>query len=186
MSANTTNFTESLSKIVAVFKTEISGLRTGRASSSLVENIKVEAYPGTYLTIKELATINTPEPRLVIIDPWDKSTIAKIEKALLQTPGLGGSPSVSEDIIRLPLPPMSEERRRETVKLVHSMTEESKQKVRDSRQDEMKRIESKKKEGVITEDEMFSEKKMVEERVKKTNEELSNLASTKEEEIMRI
>jgi ribosome recycling factor len=81
---------------------------------------------------------------------------------------------------------MSEERRRETVKLVHTMTEESKQKVRDSRQDEMRRIETKKKEGVISEDEMFSEKKMVEEKVKKTNEELANLAASKEEEIMRI
>lgn len=178
---------EKLTTVLNNLCTELSTLRTGRASASLVENIKVEAYEGTPpLMIKELAAINTPEPRLIVVDPYDKTVLPKIEKALQTAPGLGASPIVSEGIIRLPLPSLSEERRRETVRLMKKMLEETRQRLRDIRQVVIRGAEEEKKSGTVSEDEMFSQKKEIEEAVKKVHEQMERLGKEKEEEILKV
>lgn len=178
---------EKLEAVLSGLRAELSTLRTGRASVSLVENIKVEAYEGAPpLTIRELAAINTPEPRLIVIDPYDKAVLPKMEKALQTAPGLGVSPVVSEGLIRLPLPPLSQERRQEAVRLVKKMLEETRQKLRDIRQAALKKLEKEKSSGAVSEDEMFAQKKGVEEAVKKVHERMERLGREKEEEILRV
>lgn len=181
------NLKDGLSGILSSLRTELSSLRTGRANASLVENIKVEAYEGTApLTLKELAAINLPEPRLIVIDPWDKTVLPKIEKALQTAPGLGASPVVVEGVVRLPLPSLSEERRQETVRTMKKMLEEARQKIRDVRQTAIRAVEGEKKAGALSEDEMFSQKKEIEGAVKKVHEEVEKMGREKEEEIMRV
>lgn len=176
-----------LNTILTALRSELSSLRTGRANASLVENVKVEAYEGTPpLMIKELAAINTPEPRLIVIDPYDKAVLPKIEKALQTTPSLGVSPVVSEGIIRLPLPPLSQERRQEAVRLVKKMLEKTRQELRDIRQAAIREVEEEKKSGAISEDEMFSQKREIEAAVKKVHGQMERLGKEKEEEILLI
>lgn len=178
---------DQLNAVIGSFRSEIATIRTGRAAASLVENIKVEAYPGTpMMAVKELASVSVPEPRLIIIDPWDKATLPKIEKAIQTAPGLGISPVVDQQILRLPLPTLSEERRRETVKLLRSVIEKYRQQVRDIRQDWMRELEGQEKNGGLSEDEKFAEKKRIEETVKKINNELERLSQDKEADILRI
>lgn len=178
---------EKLSDVLSGLRAELSTLRTGRANAALVENIKVAAYEGTPpLTIRELAAINTPEPRLLVIDPYDKTVLPKIEKALQSSPGLGASPVVSEEVIRLPLPSLSQERRQEAVRLVKKMLEETRQKLRNIRQAAIKEVEEEKKSGAVSEDEMFAAKKEIEEMVKKVHEQVERLGKDKEEEILRV
>src|SRR6266403_4159671 len=130
---------------------EFASVRTGKASSALVENIDVEAY-GASMKLKLLALISTPEPRLIVIQPFDASVPRDIEKALKESK-IGITPAVDGKLIRLPIPELSEERRKELVKTVRHMAEEARVRLRSSRRagiDEIKRIE---KAGEITEDE---------------------------------
>lgn len=178
---------DDLSDILSGLRAELSTLRTGRANAALVENIKVDAYEGAPpLTIRELAAINTPEPRLLVIDPYDKTVVAKIEKALQTAAGLGVSPVVSEGLIRLPLPPLSQERRQEAVRFVKKMLEEARQKGRDLRQAAIREGEEEKKSGTLSEDELFARKKTIEETVKKFHEQMERLGKEKEEEILKV
>ena len=116
---------------IASLKQELSGLRTGRASSALLEHVQVEAY-GNHMPLNQLATISVPEPRLLTIQPWDKGLLKAVEKAILAS-DLGLTPSNDGNLIRIPLPPLNEERRRELVKVVHKFAEEGRVAIRHAR-----------------------------------------------------
>src|SRR3984885_3608153 len=141
---------EKMTKTEQVVQNEFAGMRTGRASPVLVENIVVEVY-GSQMRIRELASITTPEPRVLAIQPWDISTVHPIEKAL-QKSNLGITPTVQGKIIRLVLPELSQERRVEMVKIVRKMTEDGRVAIRHVRRDAIEAIKKEKKAGSIAED----------------------------------
>jgi len=175
---------EELSKIISYLKSELSAVRTGRAHASLVEDLEVLAY-GQKMLLKELASITVPEPQLIVIEPWDKSIIQDIEKAFRNSK-LGLSPAVDEQIIRVPVPPLSEERRQEFVKLVKQKVEEARQKVRDARQEAIEEIRRQEKDKEISEDEKFRLQKEVQREVDECNQEIQEIGEAKESEILRI
>lgn len=129
---------------------EFSGVRTGKASPALVENVDVEAY-GSSMKLKQLALITTPEPRLVVVQPFDASTVRDIERALKESK-VGITPLVDGKLIRLPVPELSEERRRDLVKSLKQMAEEARVRVRANRRGAMDDAKKLQKSGEITED----------------------------------
>jgi len=175
---------QKLQQIIDYLRSELATIRTGRAHATLVEDLPVEAY-GQRMTIKELASITTPDPHLIVIEPWDKSILPEIEKAIRESQ-LGLSPAVDEGIIRVSVPPLSEERRREFVKLVKERVEEARQKVRHARQEAIEEIRRQEKEKEISEDEKFRLQKEIQKQVEGANEEIKEIGEEKEEEILRI
>src|SRR5881227_4375637 len=131
---------------------EFSAVRTGKASPAIVENIDVEAY-GAAMKLKQLALITTPEPRLLVIQPFDASTTKDIEKAIKESK-LGINPAVDGKIIRLPIPALSEERRKDLVKGIKQMAEEARVRVRSARRDGIDAIKKGHKDGSVTEDDL--------------------------------
>lgn len=129
---------------------EFSTIRTGKASPAMVEGVMVEAY-GTSMRLRDCAAISTPDPRLIQIQPWDKSIIRAVEKAL-QTANLGINPIVDGGVVRMPLPELSRERRQEFVKLAHKLAEEGHVSVRNVRRDSMEVAKKQQKEGKLSED----------------------------------
>lgn len=144
---------DSMSKSVEALKNELKRLRTGRASLSILDGIKVDYY-GSMTPLNQVATLAVPESRLITIQPWDGSVIKDIEKAILKS-DLGLTPSSDGKIIRIAIPQLTEERRKELVKVVHKVCEEYKVSVRNYRRDANDLLKSMKKEGEISEDEAF-------------------------------
>ena len=144
---------ESMGKSIAALKNELNRLRTGRASLSILDPIKVDYY-GTLTPMNQMATLAVPESRLITIQPWDVSVIKDIEKALLKS-DLGLTPSNDGKIIRIAIPPLTEERRKELVKIVHKICEDYKVSVRNIRRDANELLKSMKKDGEISEDDAF-------------------------------
>jgi ribosome recycling factor len=145
--------TESMSKSIEALERELQRVRTGRASLSILDGIKVDYY-GTLTPLNQMATLAVPESRLITIQPWDVSVIKDIEKALLKS-DLGLTPANDGKILRISIPPLTEDRRKELVKLVHKMCEEHKVSVRNVRRDSNELLKSLKKDGDISEDEAF-------------------------------
>jgi ribosome recycling factor len=163
---------------------EFAGVRTGKASTALVENIDVDAY-GTSMKLKQLALISTPEPRLLLIQPFDASVTKDIERALKESK-IGITPAVDGKLIRLPIPELSEERRKDLVKTVRHMAEEARVRLRSSRRvgiDETKRIE---RAGEITEDERHDLEGEIQKLTDKYVHEVDSHAETKEIDIMKV
>jgi len=144
---------ESMEKSVAALKRDLKRLRTGRASLSILDGIKVDYY-GTMTPLNQMATLAVPESRLITIQPWDISMIKDIEKALLKS-DLGLTPSNDGKIIRIAIPPLTEERRKELVKIVHKMCEDYKISLRNIRRDSNDLLKSMKKDGEISEDALY-------------------------------
>ena len=144
---------ESMSKSIEALERELNRVRTGRASLSILDGIKVDYY-GTLTPLNQMATLAVPESRLITIQPWDISVIKDIEKAILKS-DLGLTPANDGKIVRIAIPPLTEERRKELVKLVHKMCEEHKVSVRNVRRDSNELLKSLKKDGDISEDEAF-------------------------------
>src|SRR5213595_3168904 len=171
-------------KTEQVVVNEFAGVRTGKASPALVENVLVEVY-GSQMRIRELAGITTPEPRTLLIQPWDASTVHPIEKAI-QKSNLGLNPAVDKKFIRIVLPELSEERRHEFVKIVKKMSEDGRVAIRHVRRDAMEHLKKEAKEGLITEDEQeHAEKevqKLTDQYIGKIDEHLAH----KEKEIMTV
>ena len=138
---------------MAALKTEFSSLRTGRASAALVEPIQVEAY-GQMTPINQLGTVNVPEPRMVVINVWDKAMISKVEKAIRES-GIGINPIVDGPLIRLPIPELNEERRRELTKVAAQYSESAKVAIRNVRRDGMDQIKKAKAQGMGEDDQKF-------------------------------
>ena len=167
---------------VDFYKKDIATIRTGRASSSLVEDIEAEAY-GQRMRVKELASVSIPEARTIVIQPWDKAMLEPISGAIRKSE-LGLAPVVDGAIIRLVIPQLTEERRKEFVKILKKKTEEAKVVIRQVREKMIKEIESAEKEGVISEDEKFSGRDEVQKLVDHYNGQLLEAESKKEQEIM--
>ena len=144
---------ESMDKAIVALKKELKRLRTGRASLSILDGIKVDYY-GTMTFLNQMATLAVPESRLITIQPWDVSVIKEIEKAVLKS-DLGLTPSSDGKIIRIAIPPLTEDRRKELVKIVHKMCEEHKISVRNIRRDSNDLLKTMKKDGEISEDNAF-------------------------------
>ena len=144
---------ESMSKSIEALERELTRVRTGRASLSILDGIKMDYY-GTLTPLNQMATLAVPESRLITIQPWDVSVIKDIEKAILKS-DLGLTPANDGKILRISIPPLTEERRKELVKLVHKMSEGHKVSVRNVRRDSNELLKSLKKDGDISEDEAF-------------------------------
>ena len=170
-----------LKKIEEFLKTELSSLRVGRATPALVENIFVDYY-GTKTPLKQLASISAPEPKVLIIEPWDKNAFSAIEKAIL-TSGLGLSSIVDKNSIKILIPQLTEERRNTLIKIIGIKLEEVKIQNRAKRDGVMKEINDLFSEKKINEDEKFKLKEKTQDIVDKANQNLENAAKTKEKEI---
>ena len=150
---------ESMDKSVEALKNELKRIRTGRASLSILDGIKVDYY-GTLTPLNQMATLAVPESRLITIQPWDVSVVKDIEKAILKS-DLGLTPSSDGKIIRISIPQLTEDRRKELVKVVHKVCEEYKVSVRNFRRDSNELLKSMKKDGEITEDDAFKSQEQV-------------------------
>src|SRR5208282_6879184 len=150
---------EKMTKTEQIVQHEFVGLRTGRATPGLVENIMAEVY-GSHMRLRELAGITTPEPRVLVIQPWDASTIHAIEKAILKS-SLGVTPAVQGKIIRLVMPELSQERRVEMVKLVHKLAEDGRVAVRHVRRDAIEAVKKESKAGGVAEDQVETAEKEI-------------------------
>ena len=172
---------QAMDKAVEAVKREFATVRTGKATTALLDLVRVEAY-GSEMPINQVASVATPEPKLLTVQPWDKSLLKAVEKAILAS-DLGLTPSNDGNIIRIPLPPLTEERRRELVKVVHKFAEEGRVAVRHARTEAITRI---KKTEHVSDD----EKKHTEKDVQKLHDEhlklVDEAVKTKEAEIMEV
>lgn len=164
-------------QIIAFYKIDIASVRTGRATPALVEDVVVEAY-GQRMTIKELASISTPEPRTVVIQPWDKGVLEAISSAI-QKSSVGLAPIADGDLIRLNIPSLTEERRKEFIKLLKQKTEEAKIKIRRLREEIHKTFDD------MNKDETFRAKEDLQKVVDEYNKKLEELEKKKEVELMQ-
>lgn len=171
-------------KAVEHFKNELASLRTGRASAGLVENIQAEFY-GVMTPIMHMAQITVPEPRMVAIQPYDKAALKDIEKAI-QASNLGINPVNDGTHIRVTIPQMTEERRKELVKIVSQMAEKARVAVRNIREEIWKEIQKMENDGNMSEDEKISGKEELQEVVDKHNEQIKQIADAKEKEVTTI
>ncbi len=175
---------EKMEKTVTATKTEFASIRTGKASPDLVSHLRIDAY-GVTMTMKEVAAITTPDPRMILIQPWDTANVEPIRKAI-EDSRIGLMPMIDGKMIRLPIPSLSEERRHDLVKTVKKLCEEGRVGIRTSRRlalDEMKRIQ---KAGEITEDDAERSEKEVQKLTDQYIAEIEKMMVTKEAELMKV
>ena len=161
---------------------DLAGLRTGRASTALVDGIHVEVY-GSNMPLNQLATVSTPEPRLLSVQVWDRSNVQPVEKAI-RNAGLGINPIVDGQVIRLPIPELTEERRKELAKLVGQYAEKARIAVRNVRRDGMDHLKQDERKHDISEDERKRLEHDVQKLTDDTIKEIDEAAATKEKEIL--
>lgn len=169
---------EDMKKAIIYFKNEISGLRTGRASSSLIEELKVDYY-GSKVPLKQLGSISVPEVNQIVIQVWDSNAVPSVEKSIMENLKL--TPQKQGNIVRIVLPPLTQERRKELVKMLHKMAEEARVAVRNIRRDAKEMIEE--LEGV-SEDDIKRALERLQKLTDRYIEEINKLAQAKEKEIM--
>lgn len=175
---------ERMNRSVEALQDDLMGIRTGRASPALVEKLPVEYY-GTMTPLYQMASIAAPEPRLLVIKPWDASALADIERAILKS-DLGLTPMNDGKLIRLNVPRLTEERRRELVKLVSRRVEEGRIAVRNLRRDALQDLKEFEKEKMISEDEFFRGKDDVQDLTDEFIKEIDGIGDRKEEELMEV
>jgi ribosome recycling factor len=175
---------EKMIKTEQVVQHEFSGIRTGRASPVLVENIMAEVY-GSHMRIRELAGITTPEPRMILISPWDVSTVHPIEKAI-QKSTLGINPSVQGKTIRLVLPELSTERRQELVKITHKLAEDGRVAIRHVRRDAIEAVKKESKAGGVAEDQVATAEKEIQKLTDQYIAKIDGHLALKEKEILTV
>lgn len=178
------NTEEKMEKSLAALDREFKAVRVGRANPSMLDRITVDYY-GVATPIQQMAAISVPEPRLLQIQPWDASTLKDIEKAI-QVSDLGINPQNDGRIIRLSFPPMTEERRKEVVKDVHKLSEDSKVAIRNCRRDALEKLKAMKKNSEITEDDQANGEKKIQNLTDRFCKEIDELAAAKEKEILEI
>ena len=165
-------------------KREFAGLRTGRASTALLEGVKVDYY-GTLTPLKQVASIGVPESRLITVQPWEPPLIKDIEKALLGS-GLGLTPSNDGKVIRIPVPPLSEERRKELIKICKKHGEETKVHIRNHRREGNEELKHLHKESKLTEDELRKSEAEIQTLTDQYVQKVDQILKKKEEEILEI
>lgn len=175
---------EEMVKSLDSLKREFSKVRTGRASISLLDGIKVDYY-GTQTPLNQLATLSVPEPRLITIQPWDATVIKEIEKAIMKS-DLGLTPVNDGKIIRVSIPPLTEQRRVELVKVVKKMAENCKVSIRNHRRDFNEDLKQKKKDKEVSEDEFFKGQKEVQDITDDYIKKCDDLTQAKEKEILEF
>lgn len=175
---------QSYAHIIDHLKEEFVSLRTGRATPALVENLEVDYY-GSKTPLKAIASISSPEPRMLVIQPWDKNAIQPIEKAIQSSP-LGINPITDREAIRLTIPSLTEERRKELVKLVGRYAENARIQVRKEREDALRAIDHREKEKTISEDEKFRQKNEVQKLVDEVNKKIEEMVMAKEKEVTTV
>jgi len=173
-----------MAKSVEHFATELATIRTGRANPALIDRIMVPYY-GTPTPLNQLAQISVPEPRLLVVQVYDKSQIGVVEKAL-RSGDQGLNPANDGQVIRVPIPPLTEERRREYVKLVRQKAEESRVAIRNVRRDELHRIDQMQKQGEVAEDESKRAHARLQKITEAQIEKIDALAARKESEVMEL
>jgi ribosome recycling factor len=169
---------------IATLKQELSGLRTGRASPSLLEPVQVDAY-GTHMPLNQLATISVPEPRLLSVQVWDKSMVKAVEKAIVDS-NLGLSPATEGQVLRLRIPELNEERRKELVKVAHKYAEAAKVAVRHVRRDGLDTVKKLEKNHEISEDDQERLANDVQKATDGMISEIDQLLAAKEKEILTV
>jgi ribosome recycling factor len=173
-----------MQKSIASLKEELGGLRTGRASASLLEPVMVEAY-GTRMPLNQVATVTVPEPRLLSVQVWDRSMANAVEKAIRDS-GLGLNPAGEGAVIRVPLPELNEERRRELTKVAHNYAEQARVAVRHVRRDGMDHLKKLEKDGDISEDESRKQSDLVQKATDSAVSDIDGIVAIKEAEIMQV
>ena len=175
---------EKMQKTISVFQIELRSLRAGRANPQLLERIMVDYY-GTATPLTQIGNITSPEPRMLVINVWDQKAIPLVEKAI-QKSDLGLNPSNDGKIIRLVIPELNEERRKELSKLVRKSTEDAKIAVRSIRRDAMEQFKKMEKDSSITEDDRIKAEKRMQEATDEAIKNVDQLAAQKEKEIMEV
>lgn len=163
---------------------EFATVRTGKASPALLDTVRVDAY-GSKMPLNQVATVNTPEPTLLVVQPFDKSLMGEIERAI-QVADLGLNPANDGNVIRVPIPPLNEERRKEYVKLLHKMAEEGRISIRHARRIIREDVQKLVKEHEIGEDEGHRREEALEKLTQEYTEKIDELLKKKEEEVMAI
>ncbi len=180
------NLKEQIQKVLDVIKTDLSTIRTGRATPSLVENIPIVTYGGsTKLKVLELATISASDPQTLVITPFDQSTREDIRKGILES-GAGLNPVDDGRVIRITIPPLSQERREELTKLMRHKLENGRIMIRQARHEAMAEIKRMHEEKMISDDDMHRLEKEVQKIIDETMETIDSMGKQKEEEIMQI
>lgn len=173
-----------MDKTVESMRSSLQKVRTGRASIGILDGIMVDYY-GTLTPLKQLATMAVPEPRLITLQPWDKGALASIEKAILKSE-LGLTPSNDGKIIRIPIPPLNEERRRDLVKMVKKTAEEFRVEVRNHRRDANALLKDLEKDKEINQDELKTAQDKVQDLTNSHIKQIDSLLADKEKEIMEV
>lgn len=184
MDQNLTDVNTRIQKALDHLKVELASVRAGRANPSLIENIPVLAY-GAKMKLMEIGTIAAPQPSLLTIQVWDNSLIDTVIKAVMEA-NLGLNPASDGSMIRLPIPPLTQERRKEFIKLIHQKLEEAKIEIRKIRQDNRQNWVKEEELGKIGEDERSRREKILQDVIDKTMEEIENLGNKKEQELLQV
>ena len=181
---NQNNYSSKMEKSIISFKKDISTLRTGRANTSMLNTIKVDCY-GQIMPIEQLGTVSVPEARLISIQVWDKSNISVVESAI-QKSDLGINPQVDGQIIRLRIPDLTEERRKDLIKVLKNMSEKSKISIRNIRREANEELKKKLKDKNISEDQNKNFEKIIQKITDTSIEKVDQITSDKEKEIIQI
>lgn len=184
MASKLPEVSDKMDKTINVFDTELKSVRAGRANPGVLDKITVDYY-GTATPIPQIGTVSVPEPRTLVIQPWDASVLKEIEKAI-QTSDIGINPNNDGKVIRLNFPPLTEERRKEIVKDVKKKAEDAKIAIRSIRRDAIESYKSKKKAGEITEDDLKDIEKDIQSITDDYTKEIDSLAANKEKEILEV
>jgi ribosome recycling factor len=175
---------ERMGKSEKAFEKELSKVRTGRASQAILDGVKVDYY-GSQTPLPQMATVSIPESRLITVKPWDVSVINQVEKAILKA-NLGLTPSNDGKLIRISIPPLTEERRKEIAKSVSKICEDYKVAIRNIRRDSNEMLKELQKEGDISEDDCFKAQKLVQEATDDYIKKLDEIFARKEKEILEV
>jgi ribosome recycling factor len=178
------DLTKRMKGAVSTLKQEFSGLRTGRASVSLLEPIHVDAY-GSSMPLAQVGTINAPEPRMLTVQVWDRGLVIAVDKAI-RTSNLGLNPQVDGQLLRIPIPPLTEDRRKELSKVGAKYAESARVAVRNIRRDGMEHLKKLEKEHQISEDEHKKQHDLVQKATDAHIKEIDDALSSKEKEIMQV
>lgn len=173
-----------MEKALDAMRREFSGVRTGKASPALLDMVRVDAY-GSKMPLNQVASVSAPEPRMLIVQPWDKGLVAVVEKAI-RNAELGLNPATDGGVIRVPIPALNEERRKEMVRMVHKLAEEGRVAVRHARQEANKSLKQQQSDSELSEDDA---RRQMDEVQKLTDEyigKIDHLLKAKEEEVMEV
>jgi len=175
---------QKMGRAVEAMERDFQGMRTGRASTSLVERLHVEYY-GTSTPLNQLAGISVPEPHQIVIQPWDRGVLGAIEKAI-QKSDIGLTPNVDGTVVRLNIPPLTEERRKDMVKVVHKRMEEARVEVRNLRRDAADHIKREERDGDVGTDESHRQLEMLQKTTDRHIADVDRLGLVKEQEILEV